>query len=300
MDALSAGNGHGAKLLQKPPPGAVPLDQRITGVPPVVEHTQVDAPLGGAVSQAPIRKRSRVSKAAAAAAAASSGGNGGDGTGAEGVTSPPNKKSRTNTPWTPQEEQRLKQMRDAGKSWSEIARTFPNRTEGSVKKHWYKVSFFLSSLVFLSLNFYYYYYYYYCSYHYYHRGESINISPFSHASIQYHFLSFSSMFIFILPSFLFPFSLFSSYFYQVHISQQGWMLTQLDTGHALCRVRRRRGMLILARFQKVLVTFLAHIPRIHGRSSTHYIDVRLQLPAFHFQGKFMCMCSYCCNMLPNM
>jgi hypothetical protein len=52
---------------------------------------------------------------------------------------PPAKKGRTNTPWSPAEEQRLKQMRDQGKSWSEIAKTFPNRTEGSVKKHWYKV-----------------------------------------------------------------------------------------------------------------------------------------------------------------
>lgn len=65
------------------------------------------------------------------------------------------KKSRTNTPWTPAEEQRLKMMRDAQNSWGEIAKvrrragagrmmsnqakTFPNRTEGSVKKHWYKV-----------------------------------------------------------------------------------------------------------------------------------------------------------------
>jgi hypothetical protein len=39
---------------------------------------------------------------------------------------PKAKKSRTNTPWTPAEEQRLKQMRDAGNSWSEIAK---------VKKH---------------------------------------------------------------------------------------------------------------------------------------------------------------------
>lgn len=35
---------------------------------------------------------------------------------------PPTKKSRTNTPWTPQEELRLKQMRDAGNSWAEIAK----------------------------------------------------------------------------------------------------------------------------------------------------------------------------------
>lgn len=37
-------------------------------------------------------------------------------------TQPPAKKGRTNTPWTPAEEQRLKQMRDAGNSWSEIAK----------------------------------------------------------------------------------------------------------------------------------------------------------------------------------
>lgn len=34
----------------------------------------------------------------------------------------PKKKGRTNTPWTAEEEQRLKSMRDAGCSWSEIAK----------------------------------------------------------------------------------------------------------------------------------------------------------------------------------
>lgn len=34
----------------------------------------------------------------------------------------PKKKGRTNTPWSAEEEQRLKTMRDAGRSWSEIAK----------------------------------------------------------------------------------------------------------------------------------------------------------------------------------
>lgn len=38
------------------------------------------------------------------------------------IAPPPAKKSRTNTPWTPAEEQRLKIMRDAGNSWAEIAK----------------------------------------------------------------------------------------------------------------------------------------------------------------------------------
>jgi len=71
---------------------------------------------------------------------------------AETASPAQNKKGRTNTPWTPGEELRLKGMRDAGKSWSEIAKTFPNRTEGSVKKHWYKVSRALSDDTFLSIS----------------------------------------------------------------------------------------------------------------------------------------------------
>lgn len=45
------------------------------------------------------------------------------------VESTPKKKGRTNTPWTAEEEQRLKTMRDAGRSWSEIAKVrAPQRT----------------------------------------------------------------------------------------------------------------------------------------------------------------------------
>jgi hypothetical protein len=43
-------------------------------------------------------------------------------TGTAASETTPKKKGRTNTPWTAEEEQRLKAMRDAGKSWSEIAK----------------------------------------------------------------------------------------------------------------------------------------------------------------------------------
>lgn len=86
--------------------------------------------LSPTTATAPAKKRKSKSDPSGVVAAAGQGGP---------ATAPGAKRPRTNTPWTPQEEQRLKTMRDAGNSWSEIAKTFPNRTEGSVKKHWYKV-----------------------------------------------------------------------------------------------------------------------------------------------------------------
>lgn len=97
---------------------------------------------------------------------------------------PAAKKGRTNTPWTPAEEQRLKQMRDQGKSWSEIAKTFPNRTEGSVKKHWYKVCYPATPLVvvcvFVCFN---------CSSLYMRQGSQ-NFTRYSYRSLIAHQLSF--------------------------------------------------------------------------------------------------------------
>ena len=40
----------------------------------------------------------------------------------EAIPAPAPKKNRTNTPWSPAEEQRLRIMRDANKSWGEIAK----------------------------------------------------------------------------------------------------------------------------------------------------------------------------------
>lgn len=42
----------------------------------------------------------------------------------------PKKKGRTNTPWTAEEEQRLKTMRDAGHTWNEIAKVRPHLPSG--------------------------------------------------------------------------------------------------------------------------------------------------------------------------
>ncbi len=46
----------------------------------------------------------------------------GDELGEESAPAPAPKKSRTNTPWSAAEEQRLKVMREAGNTWGEIAK----------------------------------------------------------------------------------------------------------------------------------------------------------------------------------
>lgn len=86
---------------KRPAPTATPAATAAPQVPPVTPVSgppQVTPPMG--VAAPPV-----VDDAAAAP-----------------VPTPPVKKSRTNTPWTPAEELRLKQMRDAGKSWAEIAK----------------------------------------------------------------------------------------------------------------------------------------------------------------------------------
>ncbi|KAG7137588.1 Transcription factor MYB3R-3 like protein [Verticillium longisporum] len=113
-----------APSRQRKRPAPSTASPAVTATPPV--------PAATIPTPAPAPVTAPVPPAVAAPPAAS------DDAGAAPVQPPPAKKSRTNTPWTPAEEQRLKQMRDAGNSWAEIAKTFPTRTEGSVKKHWYK------------------------------------------------------------------------------------------------------------------------------------------------------------------
>ncbi|MCJ1350286.1 MAG: hypothetical protein MMC33_000267 [Icmadophila ericetorum] len=104
-------------------------------------ETPLSSPTGSRKRKAPGSSLTtqQAAKTAATSAYGDPGGTGEVGEqSSEAPSSPVVKKGRTNTPWTPAEERRLKSMRDAGSSWSEIAKTFPTRTEGSVKKHWYK------------------------------------------------------------------------------------------------------------------------------------------------------------------
>ncbi|KOS20960.1 hypothetical protein ESCO_004501 [Escovopsis weberi] len=110
---------------KRPAPNAAPSPAQGSAPPPPASAAQ-----GQPAAPTPPAPQAAASAQPSAAA--------GDESGAAPAPGPPAKKSRTNTPWTPQEEHRLKMMRDAGKSWAEIAKTFPTRTEGSVKKHWYK------------------------------------------------------------------------------------------------------------------------------------------------------------------
>lgn len=96
------------------------------------QHAKTEDDDSASAALSPITPTTNKKRRASKQPASSGSGEGGPSSG--GV-----KRTRTNTPWTASEEQRLKSMRDAGSSWSDIAKTFPTRTEGSVKKHWYKV-----------------------------------------------------------------------------------------------------------------------------------------------------------------
>ncbi|KAI5851703.1 hypothetical protein DFP73DRAFT_471305 [Morchella snyderi] len=95
------------------------------------QHAKTEDDDSASAALSPITPTTNKKRRASKQPASSGSGEGGPSSG--GV-----KRTRTNTPWTATEEQRLKSMRDAGNSWSDIAKTFPTRTEGSVKKHWYK------------------------------------------------------------------------------------------------------------------------------------------------------------------
>lgn len=98
-----------ARPRKRPAPNAAPSPATVAAPPPVPPvQGQPPAPTPPAPQAAPPSQPPPVVTEDANAAAA--------------AVPPPAKKSRTNTPWTPQEELRLKQMRDAGNSWAEIAK----------------------------------------------------------------------------------------------------------------------------------------------------------------------------------
>ncbi|KAF2090098.1 hypothetical protein K490DRAFT_71764 [Saccharata proteae CBS 121410] len=134
--------------LKPSPMSASPSQLTVTADAPTLQHLQPSDPFtaGYGPPSPPIPRKRRASgqqlapTAMSAPSASTSAYTDPSAIGGESaeLPQPAPKKGRTNTPWTAAEEQRLKVMRDAGNSWSEIAKTFPTRTEGSVKKHWYK------------------------------------------------------------------------------------------------------------------------------------------------------------------
>ncbi|KAI9159037.1 hypothetical protein HJFPF1_07043 [Paramyrothecium foliicola] len=136
-----------ARQRKRPAPSSAPPPATAPPAAPVTP-AQVQAPVAGPPTAQPVGTPAQPQPVV-------------DDATATPTSQPPAKKNRTNTPWTPQEELRLKQMRDAGNSWAEIAKrhwseervidtdvlqTFPTRTEGSVKKHWYKSQALLNAI----------------------------------------------------------------------------------------------------------------------------------------------------------
>ncbi|GAB0140133.1 hypothetical protein EsHS_00000770 [Epichloe bromicola] len=130
MTVPQASNAPGAQQQSQPPTPVQQSRQRKRPAPNTASSPATAAsavPVAATQGQPPVPNLSTPQAAAAAAAAASAApppqpqapvqdAN------SAAVQPPPAKKSRTNTPWTPQEEHRLKQMRDAGNSWAEIAK----------------------------------------------------------------------------------------------------------------------------------------------------------------------------------
>lgn len=153
MSISQASNVPGPQPQAQPPTPVQSGRQRKRPAPataPSPATAQSGTPAGAASQAHQPGQNISAPQAAAAAATAASGGSGiapppptaqsqapAQDANAAGGQPPPAKKSRTNTPWTPQEELRLKQMRDAGNSWAEIAKvcSFPVGMNAAVRSN---------------------------------------------------------------------------------------------------------------------------------------------------------------------
>ena len=123
------------RTARPPSPTALPSTSEQPSQPPnpassqltslLNTETPLSSPTGSRKRKAP-GSSSTIQQATTTAATPAYGDPGGTGEAGEQSSEPPSspvvKKGRTNTPWTPAEERRLKSMRDAGSSWSEIAK----------------------------------------------------------------------------------------------------------------------------------------------------------------------------------
>lgn len=114
-----------AALSASGPAAASPLESPGLGSPSK-KRKAMDSPAAAPAADTEMNEASTISQPFSAGGAAGAGIPEAEAT----PDRPPAKKHRTNTPWTPAEERRLKAMRDENKTWSEIAKVGTSQHHG--------------------------------------------------------------------------------------------------------------------------------------------------------------------------